>query len=82
MAASDHLLGSWKEMDAVPVSKSCRVLRLLDVRAFELKSDVHGVFDRVWDALIHVDIKQHRVSIFRALEGEQISLIYASDALL
>ncbi|GKT58498.1 centromere kinetochore protein [Colletotrichum tofieldiae] len=39
---------SWAELDAVPVNKkACRVMRLLDLRAFELKSHVHEVFDHV-----------------------------------
>jgi hypothetical protein len=57
------LLGSWKELDAVGMSRSCRAVRLLDVRAFELKSDVHEVFDKVWNVLVRVDVENHQVCI-------------------
>ncbi|KAK1756921.1 Centromere/kinetochore protein zw10, partial [Echria macrotheca] len=70
-----HLLEkAWKEIDNIPVNKSCRTLRLLDVRAFELKSDVHQVFDHVWDSLIHVDVENQRVSIGKPGEDEPMSL--------
>ncbi|KAM7207550.1 hypothetical protein V8F20_002028 [Naviculisporaceae sp. PSN 640] len=73
-----HLLEkSWKQLDAIPVSKSCRAIRLLDIRAFELKSSVHVVFDHVWKTLIHVDLDQHRVSISETRPDEPMSL---SDA--
>jgi len=62
-------LGSWNELDAIPVNKSCRAIKLLDIRAFELKSDVHEVFDRVWNALIHVDAEVGRISIGSPQEG-------------
>ncbi|KAK3403202.1 hypothetical protein B0T20DRAFT_19354 [Sordaria brevicollis] len=75
-----HLLErSWKELDAVPVNKSCRAIKLLDIRAFELKSDVHQVFDHVWNTLIRVDIEGHKVSISDTKEGEAMSL---SDAVI
>ncbi|KAL2021459.1 hypothetical protein VTK56DRAFT_7092 [Thermocarpiscus australiensis] len=70
-----HLLErSWKELDAIPVNKSCRAIKLLDIRAFELKSDVHEVFDHVWNALVHVDIENHRVSISNSREDEPMGL--------
>ncbi|KAM7223463.1 hypothetical protein V8F06_001340 [Rhypophila decipiens] len=70
-----HLLEkSWKQLDIIPISKSCRAIRLLDMRAFELKSSVHVVFDRVWKTLIHVDLDQHRVSISESREDEPMSL--------
>ena len=62
--------GSWKELDVVPVNKSCRAIKLLDIRAFELKSDVHQVFDHVWNALIHVDIEGHKLSISDTRQGK------------
>ncbi|KAJ4419027.1 ribosome biogenesis protein ytm1 [Neurospora sp. IMI 360204] len=75
-----HLLErSWKELDAVPVNKSCRAIKLLDIRAFELKSDVHQVFDHVWNTLIHVDIEGHKVSISDTKQDEAMSL---SDAVI
>ncbi len=54
----------------ISVTKSCRAIRLLDIRAFELKSDVHDVFDHVWKALIHVDVENHKVSVSSTREGK------------
>jgi hypothetical protein len=51
------------------VNRSCRAVKLLDIRAFELKSDVHEVFDHVWNALIKVDIENHRVSLSSTQKG-------------
>jgi centromere/kinetochore protein ZW10 len=56
------------------VNKSCRAIRLLDIRAFELKSDVHEVFDRVWNALIHVDAEAGKISIGSPQEDEPMTL--------
>ncbi|UNI19654.1 ribosome bioproteinsis protein ytm1 [Purpureocillium takamizusanense] len=70
-----HLLEqSWAALDDVGVSKACRILRLLDVRAFELKSDVHEVFDQVWKALVRVDVGAGTVAIYDKLEGDPITL--------
>ncbi|KAK0668853.1 hypothetical protein QBC41DRAFT_321060 [Cercophora samala] len=75
-----HLLErSWKELDAIPANKSCRAIKLLDIRAFELKSDVHEVFDHVWNTLINVDVENHIVSISGSREDEAMSL---SDAVI
>ncbi|KAI1099616.1 hypothetical protein F4804DRAFT_77690 [Jackrogersella minutella] len=73
-----HLLEkSWTALDAIPVSKSCRVMKLLDMRAFELKSAVHDVFDRVWDSLVRIDTKNGRVAVFQSREDEQMRLVDA-----
>ncbi|KAI1089133.1 hypothetical protein F5B19DRAFT_386628 [Rostrohypoxylon terebratum] len=70
-----HLLEkSWTALDAIPVSKSCRVMKLLDLRAFELKSAVHDVFDRVWSTLVHVDTQNKIVAVYRSHEDEQMRL--------
>ncbi|KAK4177699.1 hypothetical protein QBC36DRAFT_326427 [Triangularia setosa] len=75
-----HLLErSWKELDAIPVNKSCRAIKLLDIRAFELKTDVHGVFDHVWSTLINVDVEKRTVSISSSRKDEPMSL---SDAVI
>lgn len=75
-----HLLErSWKELDAIPVNKSCRAIKLLDIRAFELKSDVHEVFDHVWNTLINVDVEKHTVSMSSGRDDEPMSL---SDAVI
>ncbi|ROW02965.1 hypothetical protein VSDG_01799 [Cytospora chrysosperma] len=70
---------SWAALDALPASQSVRVRRLLDIRAFELKSNVHEVFDHVWKALIHVDIDGRSISITESKDGEAMSL---SDAVV
>ncbi|KAH6636874.1 hypothetical protein F5144DRAFT_199080 [Chaetomium tenue] len=70
-----HLLEkSWKQLDVVGVNRTCRAVKLLDIRAFELKSDVHDVFDHVWNALINVDAESQRVSISSSREDEPMSL--------
>ncbi|KAI1458462.1 Centromere/kinetochore Zw10-domain-containing protein [Annulohypoxylon moriforme] len=70
-----HLLEkSWTALDAIPVSKSCRVMKLLDLRAFELKSAVHDVFDRVWNSLVHVDTENRKVTVYGSREDEQMRL--------
>lgn len=56
------------------VSKSCRAVKLLDIRAFELKSDVHEVFDHVWNALVSVDVENQRVSICGTREGKLLQV--------
>jgi centromere/kinetochore protein ZW10 len=60
---------SWAAIDRIPVSQSCRVMRILNMRAFELKSAVHDVFDRVWGSLIHVDSKKGQVEILETRQG-------------
>ncbi|KAI6089586.1 hypothetical protein F4821DRAFT_231361 [Hypoxylon rubiginosum] len=70
-----HLLErSWTALDAIPVSKSCRVMKLLDLRAFELKSTVHDAFDHVWDSLIRIDAETQKIVISETLEDEQMTL--------
>ncbi|KAK0720343.1 hypothetical protein B0H67DRAFT_643608 [Lasiosphaeris hirsuta] len=70
-----HLLEkSWNELDVIPVDKSCRAIRLLDIRAFELKSDVHEVFDHVWKSLVHVDIDNQKISIISSKQDESMNL--------
>jgi centromere/kinetochore protein ZW10 len=56
-------------MDALPVGKTCRAVKLLDIRSFELKSDVHEVFDHVWKALVSVDIDNNSIVIYDDREG-------------
>ncbi|OBR11755.1 Is centromere binding protein at prophase [Colletotrichum higginsianum IMI 349063] len=66
---------SWAELDAVPVNKkACRVMRLLDLRAFELKSHVHDVFDHVWASLVHTDLEIGSLAIYAKRDGEQMTL--------
>ncbi|ROW09099.1 hypothetical protein VPNG_05740 [Cytospora leucostoma] len=70
---------SWVALDALPASQSVRVRRLLDLRAFELKSNVHDVFDHVWKALISIDIDARSISITESKDGEAMNL---SDAVI
>ncbi|KAH8887339.1 hypothetical protein GQ53DRAFT_749822 [Thozetella sp. PMI_491] len=70
-----HLLEkSWTELDSISVSRSCRAIRLLDIRAFELKNEVHEVFDHVWNALVCVDVEAGKVSISESRPDEPMSL--------
>jgi centromere/kinetochore protein ZW10 len=67
--AADITKESWAAQDQVGVSKTCRVMRLLDIRSFELKSAVHEVFDHVWKALVHTDIESRKVVIYDSVNG-------------
>lgn len=70
---------AWVALDALPAAQSVRVRRLLDLRAFELKSNVHGVFDHVWNALISVDTDAGSIKITETKDGEAMGL---SDAVI
>ncbi|TWU73379.1 hypothetical protein ED733_001995 [Metarhizium rileyi] len=75
-----HLLEeSWTAIDRVGVSKSCRILRMLDHRAFELKSSIHEVFDNVWKDLIHFNVEEGKVTIREFLPEGGMTL---SDAVI
>ncbi|KAJ4141920.1 ribosome biogenesis protein ytm1 [Fusarium falciforme] len=65
---------SWEALDQVGVSKTCRVMKLLNLRSFELKSSVHEVFDHVWKTLVHVDIESRQIAVYESVEGEQMNL--------
>lgn len=75
-AANNHTSEAWAQLDIIPVSKSCRVIKLLDIRAFELKSDVHDVFDHVWNTLVHVDRERGCLSVYGTREGEDQGSCY------
>ena len=45
-------------------------MRLLDLRSFELKSDVHEVFDQAWKSLVQVDVEAKRVAIHDHVYGQ------------
>ncbi|EXK45981.1 hypothetical protein FOXG_07608 [Fusarium oxysporum f. sp. lycopersici 4287] len=70
---------SWEAIDQIGVSKTCRVMKLLNLRSFELKSSVHEVFDHIWKTLIHADIETRQFAIYNAVEDEQMNL---SDAVV
>lgn len=65
-------LESWAMIDGIGVSRTCRVMKLLDMRSSELRSAVHEVFDHTWKALVHIDIESHRVAIHDTVEGTAI----------
>jgi centromere/kinetochore protein ZW10 len=66
-----HLLQeSWAALDNISASKSCRVMRLLDIRAFELKSNVHDVFNLVWQVLVRFDMDASRMVICDEARGK------------
>lgn len=44
-------------------------MKLLDLRAFELKSHVHEVFVSVWKALVTVDMENSAFTIREKLDG-------------
>ncbi|KAH7165735.1 hypothetical protein EDB81DRAFT_263183 [Dactylonectria macrodidyma] len=70
-----HLLEkSWTAIDEVGVSKTCRVMKLLNIRSFELKSAVHEVFDHVWKALVHIDIDTRQLAVYNDVKDEQMDL--------
>ncbi|EXL82597.1 hypothetical protein FOPG_04433 [Fusarium oxysporum f. sp. conglutinans race 2 54008] len=70
---------SWEAIDQIGVSKTCRVMKLLNLRSFELKSSVHEVFDHIWKTLIHADIETRQFAVYNAVEDEQMNL---SDAVV
>ncbi|TGJ88125.1 hypothetical protein E0Z10_g617 [Xylaria hypoxylon] len=75
-----HLLEeAWTALDGIPASKSCRAMKLLDIRAFELKSAVHDVLDHVWSSLVRIDAPTNQVGVYNSREDEQMSL---SDAVI
>ncbi|TFB03980.1 hypothetical protein CCMA1212_004051 [Trichoderma ghanense] len=65
---------SWKALDDVGISKTTRVMKLLDLRAFELKSDIHQVFNHVWKTLVQVDTESGKVAIYNTRQDEKMSL--------
>ncbi|KAH7246420.1 hypothetical protein BKA59DRAFT_501454 [Fusarium tricinctum] len=65
---------SWEAIDQIGVSKTCRVMKLLNIRSFELKSAVHEVFDHIWKTLIHADIETRQIAVYDVVKDEQMSL--------
>lgn len=68
-------------MDNLRVSKTCRVIRLLDLRSFELKSQVHAAFDRIWKDLIQVDMGAGQVAVYDSLRGTVLCLCTCPPAI-
>lgn len=63
-------LESWAAMDGLPIGKTCRAVKLLNVRSFELKSRVHEVLDQVWKDLVNVDIDNNLIRIQEHGDGK------------
>jgi protein transport protein DSL1/ZW10 len=70
---------SWAALDALPAGQGVRVRRLLDLRAFELKSNVHDVFEHVWKTLMKVDTAAKTINFSAKTEDEAMTL---SDAVI
>ena len=66
---------SWAAIDTIGVSKTVRVMKLLNLRSFELKSGVHEVFDHVWKSLAHVDIEAASIAIYETIPGRVIRIL-------
>ncbi|KAK2608730.1 ribosome biogenesis protein ytm1 [Conoideocrella luteorostrata] len=58
---------SWNAIDEVGVSKTCRIVKLLDHRAFDLKSSIHEVFNNIWKELVHFSVENGEVIIRESL---------------
>ncbi len=56
-------------MDEVGASKSCRVMRMLDTRAFELKSAAYEAFNQIWKSMVHADVESGKITIRDAAQG-------------
>lgn len=70
---------SWAALDALPAGQGVRIRRLLDLRAFELKSNVHDVFEHVWNTLMKVDTTARTIYFSAEAENEGMRL---SDAVI
>jgi protein transport protein DSL1/ZW10 len=60
-------------INQIPVSRSCRVMRILDMRASELKSTVHDAFDRAWNSLVWVDTVSGQVTICENIQSASLN---------
>lgn len=47
-------------------------MRLLDIRYFELKSDIHVVVDAVWKDLVQIDTEAGQVLIYDKLDSRKL----------
>ncbi|KAJ2904312.1 hypothetical protein MKZ38_008371 [Zalerion maritima] len=69
-------------MDKVSVSRTCRAMKLLEVRIFELTDDVHAVFEKVWDKLVEVDREGHKITILEQRPDEHMRLQDACEGII
>lgn len=65
---------AWEALDALPTGRGVKAVKLLDLRALELKNTVHDVFEHVWKSLVHVDVEGQSISVVETKEGETMSL--------
>lgn len=68
-------------LDTINAARSCRVMRLLDVRAFELKSSTYQVFNQIWKSMVNVDIDSCTITIRDKSEDGCMTLSDASFGL-
>ncbi|KAJ4024485.1 ribosome biogenesis protein ytm1 [Fusarium irregulare] len=59
-----------KAFDDIGVSKSCRVMKLLKLRSFELNSAVREMIDHHWKTLVNADIETRQFTIRKVIEDE------------
>ncbi len=72
---------SWAALDNVNAARSTRVMRLLDVRAFELKSSAYQVFNEIWKSMVNVDVDSCKITIRDKSEDGKMSLADAAIGL-
>ncbi|KAM3458927.1 hypothetical protein MY3296_000074 [Beauveria thailandica] len=65
----------------VNAARSSRVMRLLDVRAFELKSSAYQVFNQTWKSMVNVDVDSCKITIRDTCEDGSMTLADASIGL-
>lgn len=74
-------LESWTALDTVGAARSARVIRLLDVRAFELKSAAYEVFNKTWKSMVNTDVDSSTITIRESSEDGKLSLADAAIGL-
>lgn len=67
-----------KALDKISVSRTCRAMKLLDLRIFEITSKIHEVFEHIWKALVSVDFEKRHIVILESHSDESMTF---SDAL-
>lgn len=52
-------------------------MKLLEMRAYELQSDAHEVFDHVWRALVNIDKDKRKIVIHASRDDEAMTILDA-----
>ncbi|TQV90902.1 centromere kinetochore protein [Cordyceps javanica] len=65
---------SWAALDNVNAARSIRAMRLLDVRAFELKSSAYQVFNQIWKSMVNIDVDASKITIRDTSEDGKMSI--------